>query len=247
MRIRDLGDAPLDRALNPDLGAEDIQAFFARVFAAGITPVSVGGDHSITWPILRAARATSFPAPLAMVHFDSHTDAYPEAGGTRNTAAGFRFGAEDGIIDPHRTVQIGIRGPMAALDQDNWAEQSGFRVIGTEEFVAKGVDHVIAEVRRVVGDAPAYLSFDLDALDPAYAPGVADPELDGLTLREVRKLLHGLRGINLMGADFVCYCPPLDNPAEITALTVSLLMQETVSLIADRRAGAASRASQERI
>lgn len=171
MRIRDLGDAPLDRALNPDLGAEDIQAFFARVFAAGITPVSVGGDHSITWPILRAARATCFPAPLAMVHFDSHTDAYPEAGGTRNTAAGFRFGAEDGIIDPHRTVQIGIRGPMAALDQDNWAEQSGFRIIGTEEFVAKGVDHVIAEVRRVVGDAPAYLSFDLDALDPAARCG----------------------------------------------------------------------------
>jgi guanidinopropionase len=95
------------------------------------------------------------------------------------------------------------------------------------------VDQVLQEVRRVIGDGPAYLSFDLDALDPAYAPGVADPELDGLTLREVRKLLHGLRGVNLMGADFVCYCPPLDNPAQITALTVSLLMLEAVTLIAD--------------
>jgi guanidinopropionase len=238
VRIRDLGDAPLERALNPDLGAEDLQAFFARVFAAGITPISVGGDHSITWPILRAARKVCFSAPLAMIHFDSHTDAYPAAGGTRNTAAGFRLGVEDGVIDPRRTVQIGIRGPMAALDQDRWAEQSGFRIIGTEEFVARGVDYVIGEVRRVVGDAPTYLSFDLDALDPAYAPGVADPELDGLTLREVRKLLHGLRGTNLMGADFVCYCPPLDNPAQITALTVSLLMQEAASLIADKKSEA---------
>jgi agmatinase len=85
----------------------------------------------------------------------------------------------------------------------------------------------------VVGGDPAYLSFDLDALDPAYAPGVADPELDGLTLHEVRKLLHGLRGVNLMGADFVCYRPPLDNPSQITALTISLLMHEAVTLIAD--------------
>jgi guanidinopropionase len=238
-RVRDLGDAPLARALNPDLAALDFQAFFAQVFQAGITPVSVGGDHSITWPILRAARQTRFHAPLAMIHFDSHTDAYPAAAGTRNTAAGFRTGTEDDVIDPRRTVQIGIRGPLAAPNQDDWAEHSGFRVITTEEFVTTGVDPVIREVRRVVGDGPAYLSFDLDALDPAYAPGVADPELDGLTLREVRKLLHGLRGVNLMGADFVCYCPPLDNPSQITALTISLLMHEAVTLIADRKRSAA--------
>src|SRR5262245_21204037 len=242
-RIRDLGDAPLHRALNPDLAAEDFQAFFAKVFEAGITPVSVGGDHSITWPILRAARRTRFRAPLDMIHFDSHTDAYPEAAGTRNTAAGFRMGAEDGVIDPGRTVQIGIRGPMAALEQDDWANHSGFRIITTEEFVTKGVDVVVQEVRRVIGTDPAYLSFDLDALDPAYAPGVADPELDGLTLREVRKLLHGLRGLELIGADFVCYCPPLDNPSQITALTISLLMLEAVTLIVDH---AQSKAGQKR-
>jgi guanidinopropionase len=234
MRVRDLGDVPLTRALNLDLAAADFEDFFAKIFAAGIIPISIGGDHSITWPILRAARQTRFSTPLAMIHFDSHTDAYPAAGGTRNTAAGFRLGVEDGVIDAGRTVQIGIRGPLGALNQDEWAEQSGFRIITTEEFVTTGSEYVAQEVRRIIGNAPVYLSFDLDALDPAYAPGVADPELDGLTLREVRKLLHGLRGINLMGAEFVCYCPPLDNPSQITALTISLLMLEAVSLIADR-------------
>jgi guanidinopropionase len=238
VRVRDLGDAPIPRALNPDMAAEDFQAYFEKVFAAGITPVSVGGDHSITWPILRAARRTRFRAPLGMIHFDSHTDAYPATLATRNHAGGFRLGAEDGVIDPRRTVQIGIRGPVAALEQDDWARENFARVITTEEFVTRGVDDVLRDVRRVIGDGPAYLSFDLDALDPAYAPGVADPELDGLTLREVMKLLNGLRGVQLMGADFVCYCPPLDNPSQITALTISLLMLEAVSLIADyKRSG----------
>jgi guanidinopropionase len=233
VRIRDLGDAPIPRVLNPDMAAEDFQTYFAKVFEAGITPVSVGGDHSITWPILRAARQTRFRAPLGMIHFDSHTDAYPAVAATRNHAGGFRMGAEDGVIDPRRTVQIGIRGPIAALEQDDWAKENFAKVITTEEFVERGVNAVLQDVRRVIGDGPAYLSFDLDALDPAYAPGVADPEVDGLTLREVMKLLHGLRGVNLMGADFVCYCPPLDNPSQITALTISLLMLEAVSLIAD--------------
>jgi guanidinopropionase len=168
-----------------------------------------------------------------MIHFDSHTDAYPAVAATRNHAGGFRLGVEDDVIDPRRTVQIGIRGPMTALGMDDWAKDNFARVITSEEFVARGVDDVLRDVRRVIGDGPAYLSFDLDALDPAYAPGVADPELDGLTLREVMKLLHGLRGVHLMGADFVCYCPPLDNPSQITALTASLLMLEAVTLIAD--------------
>jgi guanidinopropionase len=232
-RVRDLGDAPIPRALNPDMAAEDFQAYFEKVFAAGITPVSVGGDHSITWPILRAARRTRFRAPLGMIHFDSHTDAYPAVAATRNQAGGFRLGAEDGVIDPRRTVQIGIRGPVASLDQDDWAKENFAQSITTEAFVTRGLDQVLQDVRRVISDGPAYLSFDLDALDPAYAPGVADPELDGLTLREVMKLLHGLRGVNLMGADFVCYCPPLDNPSQITALTISLLMLEAVTLTAD--------------
>jgi guanidinopropionase len=234
-RIRDLGDAPMPRVLNPDAAAEDFAAWFRRVFEAGITPVSVGGDHSITWPILRAARKTRFPAPVGMIHFDSHTDACPANTGTRNHAAGFQIGTEDGLIDPRRTVQIGIRGHMASLEMDDFAKENFARVFTTEDVVQQGVPAILREVRRIIGDGPAYLSFDLDAIDPAYAPGVADPEVNGLTVRETVQLLQGFRGVNLMGADIVCYCAPLDNPSQITALTISSMMLEMVTLIADYR------------
>jgi guanidinopropionase len=233
VRVCDLGDAPMPRVLNPDRAAEDFEAWFQKVFEAGITPVSIGGDHSITWPILRAARKSRFPAPLGMIHFDSHTDAAPAMGGTRNHAAGFRIGAEDGLLDPRRTVQIGIRDHMASLLMDDWARANFARVITTQEVVEQGVAPVLREVRGIIGEGPTYLSFDLDAIDPAYAPGVADPEVNGLTVREVVQLLQGFRGVNLMGADIVCYCPPLDNAAQITALTVSSMMLELVTLIAD--------------
>lgn len=235
-RVRDLGDAPMPRVLNPDFAAEDFQAYFQKVFEAGITPISIGGDHSITWPILRAARKTRFPEPVGMIHFDSHTDAALALGGTRNHAAGFRIGSEDGIIDPKRTVQIGIRGHMASLDMDDWAKSNFARVITTEDVVKLGVESVIRDVREIIGDGPTYLSFDLDAIDPAYAPGVADPEINGLTIREVIQLLQGFRGLNLMGADIVCYTPPMDNTAQITALTISSMMLEIVTLIAEYKA-----------
>jgi guanidinopropionase len=232
-RVRDLGDVPLPRGLNPDMSAEDCQAYYEKVFRAGIVPVSIGGDHSITWPILRAARATRFPEPLGIIHFDSHTDAAPPSMGTRNTAAGFRIGAEDGVIDPRRTVQIGIRGPMGDLSMDDWALEHFASVITTDEFLEMGVEAVLKNVRQVVGDGPVYLSFDLDVIDPSEAPGVADPEINGLRIREIMNLLDGFRGLNLMGADVVCFCPPLDAPSQITAMTVSLLMLQFVTLIAD--------------
>src|SRR5271165_3635466 len=236
VRVCDLGDAPMPRVLNPDLAAEDFEAWFQKVFEAGVTPVSIGGDHSITWPILRAARKARFPAPLGMIHFDSHTDAAPAFAGTRNHAAGFLLGTEDGLLDPRRTVQIGIRGHMASLELDDWAKANFARVITTEDLVEQGVEPVLREIRRIIGDGPTYLSFDLDAIDPAYAPAVANPEVNGLTVREVVQLLQGFRGVNLMGADIVCYCPPLDNAAQITALTISSMMLELVALIADFRA-----------
>lgn len=234
-RVRDLGDAPMPRALNPDSAAADFEAWFKKVFEAGITPISVGGDHSITWPILRAARKTRFSEPVGMIHFDSHTDACPANTGTRNHAAGFQIGTEDGLIDPRRTVQIGIRGHMAAMQMDDWATEHFARVFTTDDVVQQGVPAVLAEVRRIIGDGPTYLSFDLDAIDPTYAPGVADPEVNGLTIREVVQLMHGFRGLNLMGSDVVCYCPPLDNPSQLTALTISSMLLDMVALIADYR------------
>lgn len=233
-RVHDLGDAPVVRAINPDTAAEDFQTYYEGVFKAGIVPISVGGDHSITWPILRAARATSFPEPVGIIHFDSHTDAYPAGSVTKNTVSGFRTGAEDNVIDPARTVQIGIHGPMPGLDADDWAKANFARVIPMTAIVERGVPDILREVREVIGDGPVYLSIDIDVLDPAYAPGVADPEVNGMTIRELIAFMHGFRGLNLIGADFVCYCPPLDNSAQTTALVISELMLETVALVADR-------------
>jgi len=124
------------------------------------------------------------------------------------------------------------RGHMASLELDDWAKANFARVITTEDLVEQGVEPVLREIRRIIGDGPTYLSFDLDAIDPAYAPAVANPEVNGLTVREVVQLLQGFRG----GADIVCYCPPLDNAAQITALTISSMMVELVALIADFRA-----------
>lgn len=122
---------------------------------------------------------------------------------------------------------------MASLEMDDWATENFARVFTTDEVAEKGVDSILQETREVIGDGPTYLSFDLDAIDPAYAPAVADPEVNGLTVREVMKLLQGFRGLNLMGADIVCFVPPLDNPAQTTALTISSMLLEMVTLIAD--------------
>lgn len=235
-RIRDLGDVPMPRSLNPDSTAADIQAFFERVYGAGIIPVSVGGDHSITGPILRAARVARFHEPLALIHFDSHNDAIKPPLGTDNHAGPFRFAAEDGIIDPQRTIQIGLRGPMGDRTMDDWARENFAEFITTECFLKQGPESVLQKALAVVGDRPTYLTFDLDVIDPSEAPGVADPELNGLRLREILQVIHGFRGLNLIGADIVCYCPPLDNPSQITAITGSMLMFEFVTLIAERLA-----------
>lgn len=155
--------------------------------------------------------------------------------GTRNHAAGFMTGTEDGLIDPRRTVQIGIRGHMASLEMDDWARANFARVFTTDDVAQQGVAAILKQTREVIGDGPTYLSFDLDAIDPAYAPGVADPEINGLTIRETIQLLQGFRGLDLMGADIVCYAPPLDNAAQLTALTISSMLLELVTLIADYR------------
>jgi guanidinopropionase len=201
-------------------------------------PITVGGDHSITTPILRAIAGahSRHRGPIGMIHFDAHADSFPEAGGTKHHAgAAFLIGAEEGLIDPSRTVQIGFRGPMGSLQQDDWSREH-YTVITLYDLIERGVESVAAEVRQTVGTGPTYLSVDLDVLDIAYAPAVADPEVEGMTTREFFSLLYKLRGVNLVGADIACFCPPLDNPGQITALTVSELLLHMVTHVADYRA-----------
>ncbi|MGZ5550460.1 MAG: arginase family protein [Nitrososphaeraceae archaeon] len=238
-RIRDLGDVDLSNILDPNKAVIDIQKFYKVIDQLGTIPVSIGGDHSITLPILRALGGvnSSHKGPIGLIHLDAHVDAYgPVAGIKEHCGSMFMIALEEGLIDPRRTIQIGIRGAMGDLRQDDWAHNAGYRIIGIDDFDEMGVDTVIAEVRRITGEGssgPTYISWDLDVLDPAYAPAVADPETGGISIKEAVKLIRGLRGLNnIAGADIVCYVPHLD-ATRITALNASSILHELVTIIAD--------------
>jgi guanidinopropionase len=234
-RIADLGDVHLSHRYDLQRQNEDIEAFYQKVKAAGVLPVSAGGDHSITYPIFRAIAAR---APVGMVHIDAHTDTWGEFFGSKFThGAPFRLAVEAGVLDPKRTIQIGIRGGQNFLDGIEFSRSHGMRVVFIEEFSALGVDRVIEEARAVVGDGPTYISFDVDGLDPVYAPGTGTPEVGGITTLEAQRLLRGLRGLNLVGGDVVEVAPPYDQTGN-TALVGATMMFEILCLIADRHFGA---------
>lgn len=233
-RIADLGDVRFEHRYDLEQQVAEIEAYYRRVKAAGVRPVSAGGDHSITYPIFRALAAD---APIGMVHIDAHTDTWAEFGGSKFThGAPFRLAVQEGLLDPERTIQIGIRGGQNTLDGIEFSRRHGMRVVFIEEFAALGLDRVIEEARRVVGDGPTYLSFDVDGLDPVYAPGTGTPEIGGITTLEALRLLHGLRGLNLIGGDVVEVAPPYDQTGN-TALVGATLMFEILCLIADRHFG----------
>ncbi|SFK30277.1 agmatinase [Methylorubrum salsuginis] len=233
----DLGDVPV----NPVDAAETdrrIEAFYRPLAEAGLVPLSVGGDHFVSFPILRALGAGR---PLGLIHIDAHSDTDDsQYGGSRLThGTPFRRAVEAGVLDPRRCVQIGIRGSMDAADERDWAKDRGIRIVEMEEVCARGLPEVAAEARAVVGDAPAYLSFDIDALDPAFAPGTGTPEIGGFTTREALHLLRALRGLDLVGADLVEVAPPLD-AGGVTALAGAGLLFEILCLLAERVAARAA-------
>jgi guanidinopropionase len=233
-RIADLGDVRLTHRYDLEKQNEDIEAFFRQVHAAGILPISAGGDHSITYPIFRAIAADE---PIGMVHIDAHCDTWGEFYGSKFThGAPFRLAVEAGVLDPKRTIQIGIRGGQNFMDGIEFSLSHGMRVIFIEEFSALGVDRVIAEARRVVGDGSTYISFDVDGLDPVYAPGTGTPEIGGITTLEAQRLLRGLRGLNLIGGDVVEVAPAYDQTGN-TALVAASIMFEILCLVADRHFG----------
>jgi guanidinopropionase len=234
-RIADIGDVRLSHRYDLEKQVEEIEAFYREVHSAGVLPISAGGDHSITYPIFRALGAD---APVAMVHIDAHCDTWGEFYGSKFThGAPFRLAVEAGVLDPKRTIQIGIRGGQNFMDGIEFSKSHGMRVVFIEEFADLGVDRVIEEARRVVGDARTYISFDVDGLDPVYAPGTGTPEIGGLTTLEAQRLLRGLRGLNLIGGDVVEVAPPYDQTGN-TALVGATIMFEILCLVADRNFGA---------
>ena len=230
-RVGDLGDVAFSRIYELESCLDDIAEFYTRVHAAGAAPLSAGGDHAITLPIFRAIADKE--RPLGMVHIDAHTDTWDEFLGSKYMhGTPFRRAVEEGLLDPKRTIQIGIRGAQNSDEGWTFSLESGMRVVFMEEFTKLGVEAVIAEARRVVGDGATYISFDVDGLDPVYAPGTGTPEVGGLTTIEAQLLLRGLRGLDLVGGDVVEVAPPFD-PSGNTALVGATMMYEILCLLAE--------------
>lgn len=231
-RVADIGDAWVPSPFELTGSHDSIQQAFGRIHERGIMPLAVGGDHSISLPILRAIATDG---PVGMIHIDAHCDTGDDYMGSRfHHGAPFSRAVEEGLLDAKRTVQIGIRGSINDRDLWKFSHDSGMRVIYMEEFYRLGVDKVLAEARNIVGTGPVYISFDIDSLDPAYAPGTGTPEIGGLTTLEAQLLIRGCQGLNLIGADLVEVSPAFD-AADITALAGANLLFELLCVLSDAR------------
>ena len=222
----DIGDVPLRSRFSLDQSIEDIASFYARIHAAGVRPISVGGDHSVSYPILKSLGANR---PLGLVHIDAHCDTMGEVDGSKFHHGGpFRQAVLAGALDPERTIQIGIRGPAEIFW--GFSYETGMTVLHIEDVDRLGIAAVVEKARAVVGDGPTYISFDVDGLDPAYAPGTGTPESGGLTPREAQAILRGLRGLDIVGGDVVEVAPQYDATSN-TAMAGAQMLFEIFSLV----------------
>ena len=227
--VADLGDAWIEAPYELTGAQREIEEFFARVAGAGTTTLAVGGDHSVSLPILRAIARD---APLGMVHIDAHCDTGDDYLGSRfHHGAPFSRAVEEGLLDPARVIQIGIRGSINHPGMWSFSHQSGMRVVHMEELHDKGWRWAAEEARRVVGTGPTYLSFDIDALDPVFAPGTGTPESGGIMMIEAQRMLRALAGIDFVGADLVEVSPPFDS-GTITAQNAANVLFEILCLMA---------------
>jgi agmatinase len=226
INVADIGDVPFRSRYRLEMSHEDIEAHFNKVIDANVIPLAVGGDHSITHPILKAVGRER---PVGMIHIDAHCDTGGAYDLTKFHHGGpFRNAVLDGVLDPTRVIQIGIRGAAEYLWEFSY--ESGMTVIHAEEIGKMGIEAIVAKAREVVGDGPTYLSFDIDSLDPAFAPGTGTPEIGGLTSRQALDILHGLKGLNFVGGDVVEVAPQYDATTN-TAHTGAQMLFEILSLI----------------
>jgi len=226
LAVADVGDVPFSSRYDIAASHREIEAWVAAIVAQGALPLSVGGDHSITYPILRAVGRRE---PVGLVHIDAHSDTGGPFDGLReNHGAPFRNAVLAGVLDPTRTVQIGLRGASEYLYE--FATDSGMTCIHAEEIDTLGIAAVIEKARAVVGEGPVYVSFDIDSLDPAFAPGTGTPEIGGLTTREVQAILRGLKGVEVVGGDVVEVAPQYDATTN-TAHAGAQMLFEILSLM----------------
>ena len=222
--VADLGDVSVNPTDTADtLGR--VELVYKSLVLNGIVPLTAGGDHLISLPVLRGVAQNG---PVAMIHFDSHTDLNDTYfnGDKYTHGTPFRRAIEEGLIDPQKVVQIGIRGTnYEGLEDIAWGKAQGVRIITIEEYFARGYADVMAEARAIVGDAPTYVSFDIDYVDPSFAPGTGTPEIGGPNTFECQQVIRALRGLNLVGADMVEVSPPFDPSGGTAWVGVSLIFE----------------------
>lgn len=233
LQVADIGDVAIN-TFNLAASIEIIEAAYDEILkhkrgTDPCIPITLGGDHTITLPILRAIKKVH--GPVGVVHIDAHADindamfGEPVAHGTP-----FRRAIEEGLIEPKRMAQIGLRATGYAADDFDWPRSQGVRVVEAEECWYKSLSPLMAEVREQLGSGPVYLTFDIDGLDPAFAPGTGTPEIGGLTIHQGLEIVRGCRGLDLVGCDLVEVSPPYD-PTGNTSLTAANLLFEMLSVL----------------
>jgi guanidinobutyrase len=222
LQVADLGDVPIN-TYSLEKSLPIISAFYERVLAAACRPLTLGGDHTIALPILRAAAARY--GPVALVHVDAHADVNDDMFGERIAhGTPFRRAVEEGLLQCDKVWQIGLRGSGYAADDFDWPRAQGFTVVPAHEVWYRSLAPLMDQVRARIGPTtPAYLSFDIDGIDPAFAGGTGTPEIGGLTVPQALEIIRGCKGLNLVGADLVEVSPPYDPTGNTALLGANLL------------------------
>lgn len=223
LTVADIGDVPIN-TFNLQKSINIIEAFYDDVLGCGVAPLTMGGDHTIALPILRALRKKH--GPIGVIHVDAHADINDHMFG-ESIAHGtpFRRAVEEGLLDGNRVVQIGLRGTGYSANEYDWSRDQGFRVVTAEECWHKSLTPLMEEVREKVGGGPVYISFDIDGLDPAFAPGTGTAEVGGLTVMQGIEIIRGSRGLDIVGADLVEVSPPFDMSRNTSVVAANLLYE----------------------
>ncbi|MBC2775283.1 agmatinase [Rhizobium sp. AQ_MP] len=228
LQIADIGDiATIPYSLSRSVDA--IENGIADILVHDCIPLALGGDHTMTLPVLRAMAKKH--GPVGLIHVDAHADINDTMSGEKIAhGTPFRRAVEEGLINPHRTVQIGLRGTGYAADDFDWPRNQGFKVYPAEELWHKSLVGLMGEVRQHVGSGPVYITFDIDSLDPAYAQGTGTPEIGGLTTIQALEIIRGCWGLDIVGCDLVEVSPPFDTSGN-TALTAANLLFELLCIL----------------
>jgi guanidinopropionase len=232
LKVADVGDCPIV-PIDVAKTYKIIEKYFSKILSFDKRFISVGGDHSTTLPILRALKK-KYKKPLALVHFDAHLDTYPAAWGCEYHHGSFmRHAVEEGLVQPKKTFQIGIRGPLASKEDLDFVNKKGLHPFTVEAIRSVNIKTISAKINKLIGNDLCYITYDIDCLDPAYAPGTGTPVIGGLTTFETQQILRGLKLPGLVGADVVEVSPPYDH-SDITSLAAVDAMFEILSIYAGK-------------